>query len=182
MLPDSSRTRGRRGPSGRRVRGRATAVPPINSDGATRCPAAKVITSDTKSATWRYYLRAKIPSARRSLLSARKMYRFRYGYSALRTPGYIKRRSAPLHTKTPDDASFHRTRIIRRFGTRERCRVYTTAAGATPDLLLTVGGLVEHGPPAFDIFGRAFNETSYRGTGEMSTNLPSSRTVLINTR
>jgi len=50
----SSRTRGRPGPSGRRVRGRATAAQRINYDGATRWPAAKVITSDIKFAIWRY--------------------------------------------------------------------------------------------------------------------------------
>lgn len=49
----SMKTRGHRGPSGRRVRGRATAEPLINSEGAMRWPAAKVTTSDTKSATWR---------------------------------------------------------------------------------------------------------------------------------
>lgn len=47
------KTRGHRGPSGRRVRERATAEPLINSEGAMRWPAAKVTMSDTKSATWR---------------------------------------------------------------------------------------------------------------------------------
>lgn len=47
------KTRGHHGPSGRRVRERATVEPLINSEGAMQWLAAKVITSDTKSAIWR---------------------------------------------------------------------------------------------------------------------------------
>lgn len=48
------KTRGHHGPSGRRVRGRVTAAPLTNSGGATRWPAARGTTSDTKYATCRY--------------------------------------------------------------------------------------------------------------------------------
>lgn len=50
----SMKTHGHHGPSGRRVRERVTAVPLINSGGATRWPAARDTTSDTKYAICRY--------------------------------------------------------------------------------------------------------------------------------